>query len=113
MTDATQEFGLKGETLLAIREVLASFPAIESATIFGSRAKGQHHEASDIDLALFGGPALDLRVLYRVMDALDELLLPYSFDLILFSTVGDPDVRDHILRVGLPFFDRESPTAPH
>jgi hypothetical protein len=36
---------------------------------------------------------------------LDELLLPYTIDLSIFNNIGDPDMVEHIQRVGVPFYD--------
>jgi predicted nucleotidyltransferase len=79
---------------------------VEKAVLYGSRAKGNYKNGSDIDLALVGGKDLTREVLYRIMDEIDELLLPYSFDLSLFHDITDPDVREHIQRVGCVFYER-------
>jgi len=55
---------------------------------------------------LRGGADLTLKVLYRIMDELDDLLLPYIIDLSIFDTIGDPDVIEHIQRVGVTFYDK-------
>ncbi len=46
------QFGLKPETINIIQTSLASFPEIESAILYGSRAKGNYKNGSDIDLTL-------------------------------------------------------------
>jgi predicted nucleotidyltransferase len=102
--------GLKPETVAQIARVLSSFPQVERAVLFGSRAKGTHQRGSDIDLALVGG-TLDWRVLGRIDDALDDLLLPYRFSLVISGAKTDPAMAAHIQRVGIPFFQRESPAA--
>ncbi len=40
------------------------------------------------------------------MDELDDLLLPYTFDLSLFNLIGDPEVREEIRRTGAVFYER-------
>ena len=45
--------------------------------------------------------------IYKIMTELDDLLLPYMIDLSIFSTIGDPDVVDHIQRVGVLFYETE------
>lgn len=101
----TAPHGLAPETVARITTVLAHFPAVQSAVLFGSRAKGNAKPGSDIDLALSGGN-LDWRVVGQIYDALDDLLLPYSFSLIQLDVATDPEVADHIARVGIPIFDR-------
>ena len=62
---------------------------------------------TDIDLTLHGGADLTLQVLYRIMDELDDLLLPYTIDLSIYANIGDPDVIAHIQRVGVTFYEKE------
>ena len=95
--------GLNERTVAQIQGVLRRFPEVESAVLFGSRAKGMQKPGSDIDLALYG-QGLDWRVLGRIEDALDDLLLPYSFSLLHHHERTDPEVAAHIARVRLPFY---------
>jgi predicted nucleotidyltransferase len=97
--------GLTQTTTARIHGVLARFPEVEKALLFGSRAKGTHKHGSDIDLALVGRD-LDWRKLGQIDDALDDLLLPYQFSLLNFSASTDPEVAAHIQRVGQTFYER-------
>lgn len=99
--------GLSENTVARITAVLASFPAVERAVLFGSRAKGTHKRGSDIDLSL-SGAALDWRTVGRLYDALDDLMLPYRFSLIQLDANTDADVAAHIARVGVVLFERKS-----
>src|SRR5690242_11415306 len=102
----TLRFGLKEETIQKICAVLAHYPSVEKAVLYGSRAKGNYKNGSDIDLTLHGGADLTLHVLYRLSDELDDLLLPYTIDLSIFSQISDPDVIEHIQRVGVTFYEK-------
>ncbi len=101
----TSTHGLTGRTMGLIAEVLARFPEVEKAVLFGSRAKGTHKSGSDIDLSL-EGEALEWRSVGRIYEALDDLLLPYRFSLIRFDRNLDLDVAAHIERVGVCLFQR-------
>ncbi len=103
------KFGLEEKTIQQIASVLTRYPQVEKALLYGSRAKGTYKTGSDIDLTLVGDSTLTLEVLYRIMDDLDDLLLPYSFDLSLFHDIEDPEVVEHIQRVGTLFYERTSP----
>ena len=102
----THRFGLKETTIQKICSVLSHYPQVEKAILYGSRAKGNYKNGSDIDLTLRGSADLTLRVLYKIMDELDDLLLPYTIDLSIFYNIGDPDVIEHIQRVGVTFYDK-------
>jgi predicted nucleotidyltransferase len=102
----TLRFGLKETTIQKICSVLSHYPQVEKAVLYGSRAKGNYKTGSDIDMTLRGGADLTLNVLYKIMDELDDLLLPYIIDLSIFNTIHDPDVIEHIQRVGVTFYDK-------
>lgn len=98
-------FGLKESVIQQICAVFAKYPPVAKAVLYGSRAKGNYKTGSDIDLTLLGGEELTLRVLYKIMGELDDLLLPYMFDLSIFRDISDPDVVEHIQRVGVTFYE--------
>ena len=99
------EFGLSEQTCATIRKILDQHPMIEKAVIYGSRAKGNYKNGSDIDLTLMGN-ALDYKTLSAVAWALDESLIPYTVDLSLFEKIENPALREHIERVGKVFYER-------
>ncbi|MBC8039849.1 MAG: nucleotidyltransferase domain-containing protein [Opitutaceae bacterium] len=99
-------YGLSEDTRTQISCVLARFPEVERATLFGSRAKGSHRAGSDIDLALVG-TALDWRMLGRIEDAFDVSSLPYRFSLLHHNAGTDPEVAAHIARVGREIYVAE------
>jgi predicted nucleotidyltransferase len=102
--------GLSRQTVERIQDVLTHHPEVGRAVLFGSRAKGKAQPGSDIDLALYG-QGLDWRVLGRIEDELDDLLLPYSFSLLHHEARTDSEVAAHIARVGLPFYQRQETAA--
>jgi predicted nucleotidyltransferase len=92
--------GLSINDLESIRKVIKSFPKIEDAILFGSRAKGTYSNGSDIDIALKGGNML-LNDMLDLSIKLDELLLPYKFDLVIYDRITESALIDHINRVGI------------
>ena len=101
-----RRFGLDEVDIQAICNVLSHYPQVEKALLYGSRAKGTYKNGSDIDLTLLGGDDLTLNILYRIMDDIDDLLLPYTIDLSIFRKINDPDVVEHIQRVGVAFYQK-------
>ena len=98
-------YGLKESVIQQISAVLARHPQVKQAILYGSRAKGDYKHGSDIDLTLRGETDLSWRVLYQIMDELDDLLLPYTIDLSIYDDIADPDVIAHIRRVGVTFYE--------
>ena len=101
--------GLSESTVERIRGVLAHFPEVEKAVLYGSRAKGTHRPGSDVDLALYGSDVGSTQ-LARIDEALDDLMLPYQMDLSLFASLTHPNLLDHIRRVGVPLHERSPAT---
>jgi predicted nucleotidyltransferase len=99
------KYGLPRSTVQKISTVLSRYPQVEKAILYGSRAKGNYKNGSDIDLTL-RGEDLSLNLLYKILNDLDDLLLPYTIDLSIFDDIGDPDVVEHIRRVGVTFYDK-------
>ncbi len=98
-------FGLKIEVIEQIQTVLRKYQQIEKAILYGSRAKGNFRNGSDIDLTLVGKD-LTLEIQYKIMEDLEELFLPYIIDLSIFHQISNPDLVEHIERVGIVFFER-------
>lgn len=94
--------GLQTEQREAIRSVLARYPQITSAVLYGSRAMGRYRPGSDIDLVLLGD--IDLVLLNAISNALDDLLLPYAIDLSVLGHIDNEAFRQHIERVGKVFY---------
>jgi predicted nucleotidyltransferase len=107
----TTRFGLKEATIQKICDVLAKYPQVEKAVLYGSRAKDNYKIGSDIDLTLIGGDNLTEKVLCQIMDEIDDLLLPYTFDLSIFQHISDPEVIEHIQRVGVVFYQKAEETT--
>jgi predicted nucleotidyltransferase len=105
-------FGLPAEAVSEIGGVLAAHPEVESAILYGSRAKGDYKPGSDIDLTLLG-EQLDHHDLLKIMGELDDLLLPYTIDLSIFHMIDHEALRDHIQRVGQEFYHRQNTETPH
>ena len=97
-------FGLDENTLDGIRKVLKKYAPVEEARIFGSRALGTERPNSDIDLALLG--RLDATLVDRVKSDLDEIPVPYKFDVVGYGLVGHQKLKEHIDRFGKSFYQR-------
>ncbi len=102
LAEEAGQFGLKAEQIDKIRRVFADFPSIQSALLYGSRAKGSFHPGSDIDLTVRGD--LSWQSFLQLETRLDDLLLPFKIDLSLFSQIDNAALLDHIKRCGVEFY---------
>ena len=89
-----------------IAAVFALHPEVERFILYGSRAKGNYRSGSDIDLALQGGDGLTERVLYSIVRELDDLPVPYSFDVAIHSMIVNETLLEHIRRRGTVVYER-------
>lgn len=96
-------FGLKEDTIIAIRQCLARQERIEEAVLYGSRAMGTFRPGSDIDLTLKGSQ-LTLSDVFRLENDIDDLLLPYTFDISRYDRIDNPELIDHINQRGILFY---------
>ena len=72
-------FGLEAASLAAIRALCAQTPGLDRLWIFGSRARGDHRQRSDIDLVA-DAPGWTLRDSLDFVEALKHLPMVYPVD---------------------------------
>lgn len=99
--------GLSDSTLQKICSVLARYPQVAKAVLYGSRADGTHSDSSDIDLTLYGSHDLTLRVHHKIANELDDLLLPYTIDLSIFRDLNNFELIEHIRDTGVAVYERK------
>ena len=79
---------------------MSGFQEVEQAFIFGSRAKGNYKNGSDVDIAIKGQQA-DFNLALTIAGILNEdTNMPYHFDLLSYSQLHNKDLIAHIDRVG-------------
>ena len=97
--------GLKDAHREAIIAVIAANGRVERAVLFGSRATGTNTTTSDVDIALFGD-RLTLTDQARLAAAVEEIPMAQSVDLILYDSVRDRALLEHIRDEGVEWFVR-------
>lgn len=102
--------GLSINSRNAIVAIFKQFPEIEDAILYGSRATGTYKTSSDIDITL-KGTNLSLLIISKVFLMVDDLLLPYKADISIYHHISNPELLDHINRVGKSLFSTHSIVA--
>lgn len=99
-----KDFGLKSEVVDNIKKVFSKYLEIDKACIFGSRARGDYKETSDIDIVLYGDNlthTLNTKIFYD----LEDLYLIYKIDLINFNSLKDDDkLKENIINEGVEIY---------
>lgn len=100
---ANLPYGLPPYVIEQLREVFREWPQILRVTLYGSRAKGNYRNGSDIDLSV-EAPELGIGDLLRLDGQIDDLLLPWKVEIALRHQIDNPDLLAHIDRVGVPIY---------
>jgi type I restriction enzyme, S subunit len=94
------KYGLSEKQLQEIKDVLASYEAVEAAVLFGSRAIDTYKEASDIDIVIKGEQA-DFMLAAKIKGHFeDETYLPFFFDIISYNSIDNDELKKHIKTKG-------------
>ena len=106
----TGQFGLRAEAVDLIRGVFRRHSEVCEVKIFGSRATGHFEKKSDVDLVLWG--ALDQALVARIMGELDELPLPYTFDVKAYESIKHEPLKRHIDEFGKTLYCNPGSSPP-
>jgi len=93
-------FGLPPVVIDKLVEIFREDARIKNVWLYGSRALGRERPGSDIDLCIEGN-ALQLNDLFAIEMRIDDLLLPWKIDLALKHLINNPELIEHIQRVGI------------
>ena len=90
----------------------SALPEVRRVILFGSRARGDAGERSDIDLAI-DAPGVHLRQWYNIADVVEELETLLPIDLV-FLAEATSTLLDKITSEGAVLYERrESATEAH
>ena len=99
-----RRFGILTGDINSIVSILSTNLKIERVLLFGSRAKGNYHAGSDIDIAV-KGQLLNLDDILESLNKIEKLSLPYRVDLVIYDRIDEPGLISHIDRVGITLFE--------
>jgi len=97
-------FGLPDKTINLINEIFVKYPKIEKVVIYGSQARGDYKNGSDIDLTIYGDVSFNEKC--RISGLIYDLPIPYTCDLSIFKDITNENLTEHIERVGQVFYER-------
>jgi len=88
-------FGLDADDTATIVSILSTHPEIESAVVYGSRAKGNFKSGSDIDLVLTGTHLTD-QIVLDVCAELRDSNVPLMVDIFAENELNDENLKREI-----------------
>lgn len=98
--DMNSEFNMRQQIVDEIRQ-LAEECCADKVILFGSRARGDHKERSDIDLAVTGGDSVRFAV-----DADEVINTLLMFDVVNLDGVVQEALRQSIEREGKTIYEK-------
>ncbi len=101
-----KEFGIDDKNLHFIRSIFKDFNGINKVLVYGSRAKGNYSEHSDIDLVI-ADSNIERKTLGKILLAINDSDFPYTVDLQIMEDIKNPQLQEHIQRVGKEFYVKE------
>lgn len=104
----TERFGIHEDHWRKIIDLFARSSKLQKAILFGSRALHKYQPGSDIDIALVGENLDSVSDLGQIQLDYEDLYLPWKLDLINYASIANHDLKDHIDRVGITLWSRDS-----
>jgi predicted nucleotidyltransferase len=92
-----KETGIPQEIQQKIIRIIKALIPETRIYLYGSRARGDFHPRSDIDIALDAGKKLERIEVGEVRDVLEATNMIYHFDVIDLNNIPD-DLRKNIIR---------------
>lgn len=96
-------FGISPGQKLILNDIFSKYLRDGVVFIYGSRVKNTYTSTSDVDMVIKNS-TLDRQQLADLIDAIDESDFPYLCDLQLFEDINNPQLKDHIERLGEVFY---------
>ena len=101
----SNKYGLSEIELENIISVFKENIKIDKVVLFGSRAKGNYSNGSDIDVSLVGKD-LSINDILDLSIQLDEFDFPYKFDILIYNTIKEKALIEHIDRAGIVLYEK-------
>lgn len=100
-------YGIKDDCWKRLETVFVSHKNIEKVILYGSRAKGTNCMYSDVDIVLVG-EKINNREYTNIIQEIDDLLLPFIFDISVYHSIKDSNLIESINRTGVIIYENNS-----
>ena len=92
------KFGLSEEIYIKLNEIVNKYNNYKFK-IFGSRARGDYKNNSDIDIAIEGN--IDRKEKFNILDDFDKLDIPYTMDIVFIQDINKKEFLESIIKEGV------------
>ena len=101
-------YGLTERNMKTLNGIFEKYKSLKKVILYGSRAMGNYKNGSDIDITFEVDENFTRTDLLRISGDLSESDLPYFVDCSIFSEISNPDLKDHIARVGKVLYENKN-----
>lgn len=98
--------GLKENEIAQLKHCFSRFKEIEKGILFGSRAMGNYKNGSDVDIVLVGDK-INHKTITQIVNALEETVMPYEFDMLIFNSIKNEELIKHIEQFGVEIYSTD------
>ena len=102
------DFGLSLQQKNELIAIFEKFLPEGRVIVYGSRAKGNYTDRSDIDLIIKQqNQNINRDLLEEIKEEIEESDFPYLVDMQLFETIKNNKLLQHIDRIGKIFYEKK------
>ena len=95
---------INDKLLYDLNNIFINYKEVEKVLLFGSRARNDNKNYSDVDWCLFGKDITHLIYAKIVMD-IEEINTPLSFDIVNFNELSKKEFINNILTEGIEIYN--------
>ena len=85
-------FGIYPKSLVLLQKIFSKHSNVLEVRIYGSRAKGNYREGSDIDLVIVND--IEYSELQEIINEIEESIIPYLVDISIYSKLNSESLKD-------------------
>ncbi len=95
-------FGIDQKGTAILRNIFNNYPEVSRVLVYGSRAKGNFDDRSDLDLVIMDD--IDRKILGEIWMEINSSDFPLTVDLQVCKNIKNENLKEQIRRVGKVFF---------
>ena len=99
-------FGLTLQQKQMLNAIFEQYLPTGKVVVYGSRAKGNYTNRSDLDLAIEAKYDIKPDLAAEIKEAIDDSDFPYMVDIQFIKTIKNKKLLAHIERVGLVLYEK-------
>lgn len=101
------DFGIDQKRIAILKDIFENYPEVSRVLVYGSRAKGNFDDRSDLDLVIMDD--IERKTLGAIWMEINSSDFPLTVDLQVWRDIKNEDLKSHISRVGLSLFKESAP----